>query len=77
MSAEPGVAVLSDTGRGVALRALPSPPAHPEGAILAHRIERLRIATAQERARTVVLLDQCRSTAARARDGRVMSMPER
>jgi CRP/FNR family transcriptional regulator, cyclic AMP receptor protein len=76
MLAGPGVAVLSDTGRGVALRALPSPPAHPEGAILANRIELLRVATGQERARTVALLDQCRSTAARARDGRVRPLPE-
>jgi CRP/FNR family cyclic AMP-dependent transcriptional regulator len=68
---------LTETGRGIALRALPTPPMNPEGAILAERIELLRIAIARERARTVALLDQCRALSARARDGRVMSATAR
>jgi CRP/FNR family transcriptional regulator, cyclic AMP receptor protein len=72
-----GVGRLVDTGRGVALRALPAPPTNPEGAILADRIERLRAATAHERARTLALLDECRATSTRARDGRLTSPPAR
>jgi CRP/FNR family transcriptional regulator, cyclic AMP receptor protein len=71
----PGVAVLSDTGGGAALRGLPTPPGHTERATLAHRVERLRIPTAQERARTVALLDQSRSTAEPGRDEQVKPPP--
>jgi CRP/FNR family cyclic AMP-dependent transcriptional regulator len=72
-----GVGRLSATGPGITLRALPVPPRNPDGAILADRVERLRAATAHERARTVALLDQCQATSTRARDGRFTSATAR
>jgi CRP/FNR family cyclic AMP-dependent transcriptional regulator len=69
--ARPGVAAIADTEpAGPHLRPR---PAHPEGVILAERVERLEIVTAQERARTVALLARCDVTSARAGDDERLS----
>jgi CRP-like cAMP-binding protein len=73
----PGIVALAEADHPVALRALPAPPPFAQGALLAARVERLRIATEQQRARTGALLARCQATNGRTRDERVMLTPAR
>jgi Crp-like helix-turn-helix protein len=72
--AEPGIAAIPDTASPES-RFVPARLRNPEAAILAERVEHLKIVTAQQRARTVALLARCRATATRADDERLSSTP--